>query len=148
MDDDQSTTLKRLNDQIAWYSSRSARAQHKYKLLKITQIVLAALIPLVSVFNIPYPNQVTAVLGMCVLIFEGIQQLNQYHPIWIIYRSTCEGLKHEKYAFLADAGPYSKTEKPLAMLADRIEGLIAQEHAKWTSTQEQAHEQKQASATR
>jgi hypothetical protein len=62
MDDDQNVTLKRLDDQIAWYSSQSARAQHKYKLMKIMQIVVAALIPLVTVFDVRYPSQVTRCL--------------------------------------------------------------------------------------
>jgi Protein of unknown function (DUF4231) len=71
------------------------------------------------------------------LIVEGLQQLNQYHANWISYRSTCEALKHEKYLFLAAAGPYAKVDDPLPLLADRIEGLISQEHAKWISAQQQ-----------
>ncbi len=70
-----------------------------------------------------------------------MQQLNQYQQNWIAYRSTCEALKHEKYLYLAEAGPYGNAEnreKRIAVLADRIEGLISQEHAKWVSAQEQA----------
>jgi hypothetical protein len=122
--------------------TREARARSAYKLLKFAQIVTAALIPLVTIFDIPNPNRITAVLGVCVLIFEGVQQLNQYQQIWTTYRSTCEALKHEKYAFLALAGPYVHAELPLAVLADRIEGLISQEHAKWLSTQERVRESK------
>jgi len=84
---------------------------------------------------------VTAVLGLLVLIIEAVQQLNQDQQNWIAYRSACEALKHEKFLHLACAGPYADAEnreKRLALLADRIEGLISQEHAKWVSAQEQA----------
>jgi hypothetical protein len=47
------------------------------------------------------------------------------------YRSTAEALKHEKYLFLSQAGPYTGPER-LRVLAERVEGLVSQEHAKWT----------------
>ena len=78
---------------------------------------------------------------MIIAIAEGMQQVNQHHANWTTYRATCEALKHEKYLYLAGAGPYSNAEsaeKRLALLADRIEGLISQEHAKWVSAQDQA----------
>jgi hypothetical protein len=136
-------TEGRLDDQIAWYDQKSQIAQRRYKTLKLTQVIVAALIPLVAVFPIPEPyfKWVTAVLGLIVLIIEAVQQLNQDQQNWIAYRSTCEALKHEKYLFLAGAGPYGNSEnaeKRNMMLADRIEGLISQEHAKWVSVQEKA----------
>jgi len=69
------SSLKRLDDQIEGYDTRSETAQRRHKLLKLLQIVTAALIPLVTVFDIPRPTKVTAILGMCVLVFEGVQQL-------------------------------------------------------------------------
>ena len=47
-----------------------------------------------------------------------------------------KALKHEKYLFLAHAGPYAGSEEGRPLLADRIEGLISQEHAKWVSARE------------
>src|SRR5262249_31757994 len=136
-------TQQRLDEQIGWYGRKSRTAQRRYKILKLAQVIIAALIPLASVFPIPAAELkwVTAILGLLVLIIEAVQQLNQDHQNWIAYRSTCEALKHEKYLHLAGAGPYSNAEsgdKRFALLADRIEGLISQEHAKWVSTQEQA----------
>jgi hypothetical protein len=99
--------------------------------------VTAGVIPLLGIFNVLYLDKITAVLGLVILIVEGLQQLNQYQTNWISYRSTCEALKHEKYLFLAAAGPYAKVDDPLPLLAERIEGLISQENAKWISTQQQ-----------
>lgn len=130
----------RLENQIGWYDRKSQNAQRRYKILKLAQIIIAGLIPLVSVFPFPEQRWVTAVLGLLVLIIEAVQQLNQDQQNWIAYRSACEALKHEKYLHLASAGPYANAdnrENRLALLADRIEGLISQEHAKWVSAQEQ-----------
>ena len=138
MDDATAPTLQRLDDQIGWYDGKSQRAQSSFKALKIVQLVTAGAIPLIAVFDVPAPEKVMAVLGLVILIVEGLQQLNQYQTNWISYRSTCEALRHEKYLFLAGAGPYANIEQPVALLADRTEGLISQEHAKWISTQEQA----------
>lgn len=77
---------------------------------------------------------------MVIVVIEGVQQLNQFEANWISYRFTCEALKHEKYLYLAQAGPYGATEKPLALLAERIEGLVSQENAKWVSSREQPAE--------
>jgi hypothetical protein len=130
----------RLENQISWYNRKSQNAQRRYKILKLAQIIIAGLIPMVSVFPFPEQRWVTAVLGLLVLIIEAVQQLNQDQQNWIAYRSACEALKHEKYLHLAHAGPYANAEsreKQIALLADRIEGLISQEHAKWVSAQEQ-----------
>jgi Protein of unknown function (DUF4231) len=59
----------------------------------------------------------------------------------VLYRSTAEALKHEKYLFLTDAGPYASADR-LRVLAERIECLISQEHAKWTQGREQAEPQR------
>jgi hypothetical protein len=138
MNQQSSPTIERLDDQIAWYDRKSRTAQRWYKSLKLVQIATAALLPLIPLFDVPHGGEVAAVLGVAMLILEGVQQLNQYQQNWVAYRSTCEALKHEKYLYLAGAGPYAGTESPLALLADRIEGLISQEHAKWVSAQEQA----------
>lgn len=44
-----------------------------------------------------------AVFGALIVVIEGLQQLYQSLRNWLLYRSTCESLKHEKYLFLASA---------------------------------------------
>lgn len=129
-------TLQRLEDQIAWYDHKSGVAQRRFKWLKGTQLVSAAAIPVVATLGAH--AAVAGTLGGLVVVLEGLQQLNQYQQTWQAYRSTCESLKHEKYLFLAGAGPYAGAERPIPLLADRIEGLISQEHAKWVSAREEA----------
>jgi hypothetical protein len=146
MTDATSPTLQRLEDQIGWYDKKAQDAQFWFKRLKLVQLVTAGIIPLLAILGIPFSDKVTAVLGLVILIVEGLQQLNQYQTNWLSYRSTCEALQHEKYLFLAKAGPYAKTDDALPLLADRIEGLISQEHAKWLSAQQQPGKRDEASA--
>lgn len=138
-------TYRRLEEQIGWYNDKSAQAKRMFKRIKITEIVAAALIPFLAGFNArefaglkTYMDGVIAVLGVLITIFEGFLHLNQYQQLWGTYRATCEALRHEKYAFLGNAAPYSRTEDAHALLAERIESLVSQEHAQWTSLQQQA----------
>jgi hypothetical protein len=141
---DQHPTLDRLDDQIGWYDRKSTRNQKLFKFLKVVTLVAGGLVSILALMNAP--PIVVAVVGFIVVVVEGIQQLNQYYANWIAYRSTCEALKHEKYLFLANAGPYTQAGGALVLLAERIEGLVSQEHAKWVSAQEQAIKPKQEPA--
>lgn len=121
--------MQRLNDQIAWYDTKSSDCQRWYKRLKILEIGVAASIPLTAVFAAP--AWVAAVLGSGVVVLETVQGVFQFSTLWITYRATCESLKHEKFLFAARAGPYRRVSDPLITLAERIESLVSQEHAKW-----------------
>ena len=128
-------TWDRLEDQIGWYDRKSSGAQRTFKRLKVLQLVVAAAVPVVAAADAA--SWITAAIGGLVLIFEGLQQLGQYQANWIGYRSTCEALRHEKHLYLADAGHYASASNPSRLLAERIEGLVSQEHAKWASAREE-----------
>jgi hypothetical protein len=139
---DQEPTLSRLEDQISWYDSNSQVNQRRFKQVKLAQMTAAAAIPVAAALG-AHPS-VAAVLGALVVVLEGLQQLNQYQQNWTSYRSTSEALKHEKFLYLAEAGPYEGAESPRALLADRIEGLISQEHAKWISARQETSGERKA----
>jgi Protein of unknown function (DUF4231) len=128
-------TQARLDDQIAWYDRKSRYSQRLYKTLKFATVALAAVVPLAAALKAS--AWVTGALGVLIILVEAVQQMNQYHHNWISYRATCEALRHEKYLFAATAGPYASAEVPVRLLAERIESLVSQEHAKWVDTQEQ-----------
>lgn len=132
-------TLKRLDEQISWYARKSRIACFLYKSLKILQIMISAIIPLISLFINEEAERIMAVLGVIILFIEGLQQLNQYQQTWLIYRSTCEMLKHEKYTYLAGAGVYTTADNAEIMLSERTEALMLQEHSRWYSLQEKTH---------
>jgi hypothetical protein len=127
--------LERLDDQLNWYDRKASYNEKRFKIFRITTIVISVSIPLCAAF-VPYPL-VTGTLGALIALCEGLQQLNQYHQNWLTYRSTAEALKHEKYLFLSLAGPYASAENPRTFLAERVESLVSQEHSKWASAREQ-----------
>ncbi len=126
--------FERLEDQLVWYDTKSMENQKWYKRLKVAEIIAAAIIPFVASFE--GLSIITGILGVLIVVFIGIQSLNQYHDNWISYRSTAEKLKHEKYLWLSKAGPYKDTKNPEVILAERVESLISREHAKWEVTVE------------
>jgi hypothetical protein len=128
----QDPTWDRLEQQLDWYDRKSAAAQRFYKGLKLIEIVAAAAVP--PLIGLGVPAAVPAVLAVVVVVLEGTQQLYQFHSNWIAYRSTAEALKHERYLYLAAAGPYAAKNRH-RVLAERLEGLVSQEHAKWTQSQ-------------
>jgi hypothetical protein len=135
--------MERLEDQIAWYESKSVANQQAYKRIKVAEILAAAIIPFLAALGRPRIGMATGGLGVLITVLEGLLHLNQYQQNWINYRSTCEALKHEKYTYLGKAAPYANVPDPHALLAERIESLVSQEHAKWAlQQQEQGKEQK------
>ena len=120
---------QRLESQIAWHDKKSISNQRWFKTTKVIEIIAAAGIPFVATH---YPP-ISAMLGILVVVLEGIQHIFQYQSNWMLYRSTCEALKHEKYLFLAEADIYVEMDSDTAkkLLARRVESLISTEHAKW-----------------
>ncbi len=144
-------TWDRLEDQIGWYDGKSRRSQRIYKSIKVIEIIAAATIPFLSALNISsegttwfahHVSWIIGGLGVLITILEGVLQLNQYQQNWVSYRSTCEGLKHEKYTYLAKAPPYKGVPDAHALLAERVESLVSQEHAKWASVRQQEYKVK------
>ena len=124
-------TLARLEDQINWYDRKSATSRIWHLRLKIGTLLCAGAIPFSAAIGAD--AYVGGGLGLLVVIIEGLQQLFQFHDNWVSYRGTCESLKHEKYLFLALAGPYASAESPQRMLAERVEGTVSVENAKWVA---------------
>jgi hypothetical protein len=134
---DSDPILERLEDQLAWYDRKSLTNQRAYKRIKVVEILAAATVPFLAGLGLPHTSIVTGGLGVLITVLEGLLHLNQYQHNWINYRSTCQALKHEKYAYLGKAWPYANVPDPQTLLAQRIESLVSQEHAKWASVQQQ-----------
>ncbi len=124
--------INRVDDQIDWYSKKSQRNQRWFKLIKIIELVAAALIPLIAGMNseILYDKWIVGILGVTVSVLAGITGINRFQENWISYRTTAESLKHEKFLFLTKSGPYTE-EYSFENFVQRIEGLISRENSTW-----------------
>lgn len=123
----------RLEDQMQWYDNKSQHSQRWYKWLKLAQVALAVLIPVMSLLPADIAKWTMALSGTVIALLEAVQQMNQYSTLWVTYRATAERLKHEKYLFLSAAGPYRGLPEPerLIHLAERVEEHVSTEHANW-----------------
>jgi Protein of unknown function (DUF4231) len=131
-----SPAWNRVQDQITWYDTKSRFNQRWFKGLKVCQIVTAAAIPVAA--GAAAPAWLVGGAGALIVVLEGLQQLQQYQQNWTTYRATCERLKHEQFLFMAGAGPYGVAPDPEALLAERVESLVSQEHAAWVSQRAEA----------
>jgi hypothetical protein len=136
--------LKRLEDQATWFDEKSSFSRKRFQILKISQIVAGALIPFTA--SIGAPAYIASALGVLIVVIEGLQSLNQYQQTWISYRSTCEQLKHEKYLWLAKAGPYASAANADALLTERVENILSSENAGWAESKRK-QEGKQPTST-
>lgn len=126
---------QRLEDQLRWYDKKSKSCQTWYKCLRVIQGCLAVLIPVLSHAPLTYAKWAISVAGGLIAVLEIVQHVNQFSALWISYRATAERLKHEKFLFLSEAGPYKGQTEPerLVSLAERVEEHVSTEHAKWVN---------------
>lgn len=124
----------RVDNQINWYDKKSKTAQKMYKIFQTIEIVMAAIIPLLSGYttvNAIIPV-IIGTLGAAIAIIEAITKLNKYHENWIQYRATCEMLKYHKHLYLTQTYPYNPSEETVANTFVRnIEDIISSENSQW-----------------
>ena len=120
----------RLQSQIDWYAAKAKANQRYYKASKIAIILCAIVIPIVAEFS----AMAVIVDAGIILLLESMQQLNKWQENWILYRSTCEGLRNEQHLFAEKAGPYAglKPDAAQRLLAERTSSLVMAEHSKWS----------------
>jgi len=119
-----------IDGQIDWYDRKAQSSQRAYKVSKATIIVLALAIPVLAEYSIPL-SVILAAGG--ILLIEALQQINRWQEHWILYRTTCEGLRHEERMYLNKAGAYTNLRGPSAerALAERTGALVMAEHSRW-----------------
>lgn len=86
----------RLEDQMRWYDNKSLHSQRWYKRLKLAQVALAVLIPVMNLLPDDLAKWATALSGTVIALLEAVQQMNQYSTLWVTYRATAERLKHRR----------------------------------------------------
>ena len=124
----------RVDDQINWYDQKSASCQRKYKLTQTIEIVLAALIPLLSAYSkdCVLMALVVGALGAAIAIIESLTKLYKWHENWIEYRTTCELLRYQKHLFVTKSSPYNiEPENIENIFVRNIENIISSENNKW-----------------
>ncbi|HAN79529.1 MAG TPA: hypothetical protein DCQ31_18070 [Bacteroidales bacterium] len=126
---------KRVEDQESWLGKKSALNKKYFHLSKITILVSAALIPLLSAFikQFPWLALVVAALGLLIAVGSGIAELYKFQEKWINYRTAAESLKQEKHMYLTKCGAYDSVENDRAfrLFVVRVESILQNESKVW-----------------
>lgn len=144
---DQAYLTQRLDDQCTWFEGKAALNQRWYKYLRMVEITAAALIPALVALGLTgrCGEIASAVLGIIIALSAGATNLCKFHENWVQYRSTAEQLKHERFLYDTQTGPYAGPER-YAALVERVESILMKENAAWAKTfaPKSAKEEKEA----
>jgi len=99
----------------------------------MVEIIAAASIPLLVGYadSMVELKVVVGILGLLVAVIAGLLGLYQFQENWSGYRTTCEGLKQEKYLFLTKTQPYDQGDS-FSLFVQRVENVISKEHLTWS----------------
>lgn len=135
---------KRVNCQIEWYEKQACAYQKKYKVSQTIEIILAALIPLLSSYadNFVLIGFIVGLFGAVIAIIKSLSRLYKWPENWLGYRTACDMLRYQKMLFETGSAPYNtKPETIENVFIHNIEQIISSEHNQWKSfSSEQAAE--------
>ena len=124
--------VDRVDDQIAWYSSKSQTNKKCFLRCQIAAILASAAVPVFAQFlKLSWASVTVGALGAISAVIASIVSLYHFREHWVDYRTTAESLKHEKYMYLTKTGPY-EGENNFSLFIQRVESLISQENTTWT----------------
>jgi len=128
---------ERLNPQINYYNKKSVSCQRKYHALSIGNIVLTALIPVITMLSNDFScaKYTVALAGAVASILSSVLLLKKYKETWLECRITCEILISERETYRHSAGVYKtlpEDERDTHFI-ERCEEIMSSEHSNWAS---------------
>jgi hypothetical protein len=99
-------------------------------------LVASAIIPIINVVPIGGDVEtriVSSIIGGIIVVVTGLTQLEKYQENWILYRTSAELLKKEKYFFENSVGEYSNLNEvdKNKLLVERVESIVSAETSKY-----------------
>jgi hypothetical protein len=127
---------ERLDPQIKWYEKKASANKSRFHASQLVIIIASAIIPIVNVIDFaPVEIRiVSSILGGIIIGFTGFIQLKKYQENWILFRTTEEILKKEKYFFVHNVGEYANVNSPEdknKLLVERVESIISSETSRF-----------------
>jgi len=126
---------ERVNDQINWYEKKGSSNKKMFLRLKVSETILALLIPLLVGYiaeDMIWLKIAVGLTAVIVAVLANTITLFKFQENWVEYRAVAESLKHEKYLYVTKAGIY-KDGDAFPVFVERIEGCISKENAQWTT---------------
>lgn len=126
---------ERLQEQINWHSKKARHNKLRFRLYQIVTLVASAIIPIINVTNVGdfQTRVISSIIGGIIAVATGITQLEKYQENWILYRTSSELLKKEKFFFENNAGEYSNLgdKEKNKLLVERVESIVSAETSKY-----------------
>lgn len=124
-------SLTEFAEQREWYSRRASTCRQKAQRLDIAIIAFGALVAALPVIK-PFANGMTdttiALLGICIVVAQGVQRVYRYAEVWPEYRLASERMKREWRLFVNRADPYTDPDPVAqALYVKRLDGIMADE---------------------
>jgi Protein of unknown function (DUF4231) len=132
---------KRWLDQVLWLEKRAGQMRDLHQRLRMSAIVLGALIPVLVTFNFETKldhvvKAFLATAGASVTIVSALEGFGQYGNRWYSYRKSVELMKSHGWQFFEKTGSYrtySNHADAFSSFSDRIEEIIQQDVQVYTA---------------
>ena len=134
--------LREFADQREWYSARARSYKKNAQRIDVAIIVFGATVaalPVVKPFGPVAADILIALLGVAIVVVQGIQRVYRYSEIWPEYRFASERMKREWRLFINAAEPYATDEADARTLyIQRLDGIMADEQKIFLDTQRES----------
>lgn len=131
---------KRLIPQIRYYSYKSKKLQKEYYRFSISNIILLAIIPVLTMLTdvCTQCKYIVAATSATASILSSILLLRRSKDNWLDFKFTEETLKSELAQYRAKAGDYKNSElnqreEIFSIFVENCEKIMKEEHLGWHS---------------
>jgi hypothetical protein len=122
--------------------------KRRFRLFQIITLIASAIIPIINLGYIAKSDTadyqiriITSIVSALIVVVTGLTQLEKYQENWILYRTSAELLKKEKYFFENNAGEYSDLDEKERnkLLVERVESIVSAETSKYFTIHQPSH---------
>jgi hypothetical protein len=149
---------RRFKPQLEWYEKKAKDNMLRFRVLRISIIVLSLLISVINATGLASNSNdtargtqlFTAIISASILGFTSFLQLTKSQEDWILFRSTAERLKSEYQLFMHNTRPYSDSNDETSktrLFIERIETMYLTEGSEFTSRHKQQLDQSSVKTT-
>ena len=147
MSESASYKQERLQKQIEWHSKKARDNKSRFHIYQIITLIASTIIPIINVASIGdfQTRLISSINAGIIAVATGLTQLEKYQENWILYRTSSELLKKEKYFFENSVGEYSNLDdiQKNKLLVERIESIVSAETSKYFTIHQPSQRQEQ-----
>lgn len=118
-------------EQLGYFDHQATKDRGRYVFLKLTEIAIAAAIPVVSLaWRSGLP---AAILGALIALIEGMLNLLKLPERWVAYRKAAEQLRIEGLMWRTKSGRYANLDDPDQEFGRQLASILQQERSEWVA---------------